>query len=66
MTRMDALVEQFSKEMVDWLQCLKDIDTQRRWEQVVAEYYLTIPVSDYLSIVDLFLKFFNLKQNSGS
>ena len=66
MTRMDALVEQFSKEMVDWLQCLKDIDTQRRWEQVVAEYYLTIPVSDYLSIVDLFLEFFNLKQNSGS
>lgn len=32
MTRMDALVERFSKEMVDWLRRLKEIDTQRRWE----------------------------------
>ena len=57
MVIVDALVRRFSYQVLDWLHSLKGVHIQRRWEKLVAEYSLDMPVSHYLSVVDMFVQF---------
>ena len=57
--QMGYLVDLYAVEMMGWLERLKREDTERRWQQVIAEYPTPVSVPDLCEGVNLFYNFFS-------